>query len=272
MTYQERISRNIGLLTQDEQEQLRTSTIAILGNGGIGGPIALNLCYAGCQHLVLADFDTVEPSNLNRQPFTSEDIGKNKADVLSEHLKRIDPELQIRIYHRLDERNIDEVLSGVKFAVLSLDGPAGSILVTRAARKKGIPVIEGWTTPFLFARWFTWNSIEYESCYGLSTQSLSFSELENNKDIQKQIYRKFVDFVFSIPGIKEFYQRDPVYFQQFMEGKLPTRSFAPYVWGNAMFVVHELIFAGILEKKPKTLAPNVIAFDPLSMRIITMNE
>ena len=268
MSYLERISRNIGLLKLEEQQKIRSCKIAILGTGGIGGPLALNLVYSGCQNLVLVDYDKVEITNLNRQPFTVFDIGKYKVDTLGDQLAQIDPTIRIEKYLKIDESNIETVLRDVEIAVLSLDGPAGSILVARTARTMGIPIIESWATPYLFARWFTSDSIDYESCYGLGTQALSISEIEADRDLQKGIYRKFVDFVFSIPGIKDFYTRDAMYFEQFMKGEAPARSFAPYVWGNSMFASHEIIFAGILQKKPKILAPQVIAFDPMNMSII----
>ncbi len=271
MSYRERISRNIGLITPEEQQEIRMCKIAILGTGGIGGPLALNLVYSGCQNIVLVDYDKVEISNLNRQPYTTLDIGKNKVDALAEHLIRIDPQIHIEKYDKIDESNIAQILEDVMIGVLSLDGPVGSILVTRFARTKGIPIIESWATPYLFSRWFTPDSIDYETCYDLNTQSFSISQIENDNALQKEIYRKFIDFVYSIPGIKEYYQRDREYFEQFIKGEAPARSFAPYVWGNSIFTAHEIIFSGILKKKPMIRAPKVIAFDPLTMKIIEKN-
>lgn len=63
--------------------------IAILGTGGLGAPLALQLAHVGCGNLVLCDQDEVELSNLNRQPFVVADIGKKKVDVLAARLRQI---------------------------------------------------------------------------------------------------------------------------------------------------------------------------------------
>jgi len=73
--YWEHVIRNIGPITFEEQELIRTSRIAVLGVGGLGGPLAENLVRSGCQDLVICDFDVFDESNLNRQICTTEDLG-----------------------------------------------------------------------------------------------------------------------------------------------------------------------------------------------------
>ena len=134
--YWEHIIRNIGPITFDEQETIRTSRVAILGVGGLGGPLAENLVRAGCQNLVICDFDIFDESNLNRQICTMEDIGKRKIDVMESFLHKIDPEVNVRKFFKITQQNIGSVLEGVKVVALTLDDHATSIFIAREVRKR----------------------------------------------------------------------------------------------------------------------------------------
>ena len=109
-SYWERVTRNIGPIMFEEQEIIRTSRVAVLGVGGLGGPLAENLVRAGCQDLVICDFDFFDESNLNRQICTIEDVGKRKIDVMETFLRKIDPEVAIKKFFKITENNIDKVL------------------------------------------------------------------------------------------------------------------------------------------------------------------
>jgi len=100
-SYWEHVIRNIGPITFEEQEMIRTSKVAVLGVGGLGGPLTENLVRAGCQNLVICDFDVFDESILNRQICTIEDIGKIKIDVVAEFLQKIDPEVSVRTFFKI---------------------------------------------------------------------------------------------------------------------------------------------------------------------------
>ncbi|MBW1784772.1 MAG: ThiF family adenylyltransferase [Deltaproteobacteria bacterium] len=68
------MTRNIGPITYKEQELIRTTKVAVLGIGGLGGSLAENLVRTGCQNLVICDQDIFDESNLNRQICTIERI------------------------------------------------------------------------------------------------------------------------------------------------------------------------------------------------------
>jgi sulfur carrier protein ThiS adenylyltransferase len=70
---------------------LRRSVIGIAGAGGLGSNVAFALARAGVGKLIIADFDRIEPSNLNRQQYFIRQIGRVKVDALVENLKRIQP-------------------------------------------------------------------------------------------------------------------------------------------------------------------------------------
>jgi sulfur carrier protein ThiS adenylyltransferase len=78
---------------------LPETAVGIAGCGGLGSNIAHMLVRSGIGKLILADFDTVVMSNLNRQFFFVEDLGKSKVDALEENLKKINPYIQIEKFN-----------------------------------------------------------------------------------------------------------------------------------------------------------------------------
>ena len=104
------------------RDKLRKSRVGIAGCGGLGSNIAMSLVRAGIGELIIADFDQVEPSNLTRQYFFLEDIGKMKTDALRDILLRINPEVVIRtIKEELTPSNLSDLFSGVDVMVEAFD-------------------------------------------------------------------------------------------------------------------------------------------------------
>jgi hypothetical protein len=266
--YWEHVIRNIGPITFEEQETIRTSRVAVLGVGGLGGPLAENLVRAGCQDIVICDMDVFDESNLNRQICTIEDIGKRKIDVVANFLQKIDPEVSVKKVFKITSDNIASVLDGVKVIALTLDDPATSIFIAREARKRKIPMIESWAVPFLFTWWFTSESVSYEDCYGLDTKQYDYNELCNlKKEISLAPYQAFLPKVFTMPGVREKYDREPGAFEDMMSGNIGARSFAPFVRITSDLLSVDVIFSGILNVKPKNLAPNLKGFDYIRMEV-----
>lgn len=121
--YEEAFSRNLGWLTAAEQQVLRGKKIAIAGMGGVGGSHLLTLTRLGIGAFSIADFDTFELANLNRQAGASmASLGKPKAETMAKMAREINPTLKLAIFHEgIDETNLDAFLSGVDVYVDSLD-------------------------------------------------------------------------------------------------------------------------------------------------------
>lgn len=103
-------------------EVLKNKTVAVAGCGGLGSNIAISLVRSGVGHLIIADFDKVELSNLNRQQYVREDIGKPKVEVLAKHLKNINPEAEITaINEKLDPENIKELFKDADILIEAFD-------------------------------------------------------------------------------------------------------------------------------------------------------
>jgi sulfur carrier protein ThiS adenylyltransferase len=80
--------------------RLDTSSVGIAGAGGIGSNVAALLVRAGMGRLVIADFDSVELHNLNRQFFFRDQIGYPKVEALKYNLQLINPDAEIVIHNR----------------------------------------------------------------------------------------------------------------------------------------------------------------------------
>ena len=96
---------------EDSQQKFSSATVAICGLGGLGSNIAVSLARAGIGKLILIDFDKVDISNLHRQQYKANQIGRNKTDALSENLKEIAPYTGIESHTvRITEDNAAELL------------------------------------------------------------------------------------------------------------------------------------------------------------------
>ena len=143
--YLHAFSRNLGWVTEAEQQQLRGKRIAIAGLGGVGGSHLLTLARLGIGAFTLADFDTFDVPNFNRQAGAMvSTLGQPKVDVLSRMALDINPELQLRCFPAgVDDSNLDDFLRDVDLYVDSLDFFAFDARrkMFAACATKGIPAI-----------------------------------------------------------------------------------------------------------------------------------
>lgn len=147
-SYDEFTQRNLGFISASQQEVLRRSRVLICGVGGMGGACLQALVRAGVGGFTLADFDTFEISNLNRQVFASLDtvgLGKIKATV--QQILRINPQLQIDTLGAEWPDRLDELLDRHSIVVNGMDDVAAGIALYRKAREKGATVIDAYTSP-----------------------------------------------------------------------------------------------------------------------------
>jgi molybdopterin/thiamine biosynthesis adenylyltransferase/nitroreductase len=115
--------RNIGWVTDWEQQALRAKRVAIAGMGGVGGFHLLTLARLGIGAFSIADLDRFETANFNRQVgATMQTVGRPKAEVLSEMALDINPEIRItRFDAGVDSENMDAFLAGADLFVDGFD-------------------------------------------------------------------------------------------------------------------------------------------------------
>ncbi len=102
--------------------RVKAARVGVAGLGGLGSQVAIALTRTGFGQLVLADFDVVEPSNLNRQQYFLDQIGQPKAEALAETLRRVNPYVSLRTHPvRLTPENIPVLFSGCTVVVEAFD-------------------------------------------------------------------------------------------------------------------------------------------------------
>ena len=143
--YDAAFSRNIGWVTEAEQARLRQSRVAIGGLGGVGGVHLLTLARLGIGRFSIADFDTFDIVNFNRQVgATVHSLERPKIDVLAEMALAINPEIDLRAFPMgITTETLDAFLDGADVYVDGLDFFAFDArrMTFKACEEKGIPVI-----------------------------------------------------------------------------------------------------------------------------------
>jgi molybdopterin/thiamine biosynthesis adenylyltransferase len=121
--YNTAFSRNIGLITPQEQEKIKNARIAIAGLGGVGGVNLITLMRMGFTKFNIADFDHYEVGNFNRQFGANMDtLKQHKGEVMKTMALKINPEADIKLIPKaLTEEILDEFLEGCDFYVDGLD-------------------------------------------------------------------------------------------------------------------------------------------------------
>lgn len=135
-------NRNRDKITLAEQRALRQKRVGVMGLS-VGGEAAVTLAQEHlCGHIVLADFDCLDLSNLNRLGGGFDDLGVNKAVLVARRVARIDPYLEVTLFpDGVTEENADEFLRGLDLLVEECDHLPMKRAVRERARKAGLNVV-----------------------------------------------------------------------------------------------------------------------------------
>ena len=259
--YSEMISRNIGLLTLEQQERLRSSKAAVLGVGGLGGTIFEVLVRSGVGRFAIVDRDAFDPTNMNRQIFANrQTLGKRKIDVAAEWARAVNTDVELDAFDRVGEDNIDDILQGADVAILAIDSLAPCVIASRKCRQLGIPLVEGWALPYENVRVYTRDTPTLEESYGLPTQGRQIADIPDEEF--RTIQTALLLGLGKIEGVRDFYPDAAI--QKIRQGHIT--SFAPMVWLTAVLMATEAIKV-LLNWGRLALAPDFALYDPFQHRI-----
>jgi len=142
-----RYSRQIMLPDVDleGQEKLLNARVLIVGLGGLGSPVAMYLAAAGVGKLILADFDEVDLSNLQRQIIhNNARIGHNKAQSAAQTLRALNPEIEINcVETKLDASTLKELVASVDVVADCTDNFAIRFALNAACVAEKVPLVSG---------------------------------------------------------------------------------------------------------------------------------
>lgn len=143
----ERYSRHINLpaVGLTGQQKLIDSTALIVGLGGLGSPVAMYLAAAGVGHLIFADFDAVELSNLQRQvAHRTDSIGELKTHSASETCIAMNPDLKIETFNEvLEHETLATLVPRCDIVIEGSDNFPTRFAVNEACVKYGVPLVSG---------------------------------------------------------------------------------------------------------------------------------
>jgi len=142
-----RYSRQIMLpsIGVEGQERLMASRVLVVGLGGLGSPLAMYLAAAGVGKLIVADYDAVDLSNLQRQILHDTNrLGLSKVDSARMTLEALNPEVEIEGYKgAINDDTLPGLVRGIDVVVDGSDNFATRFAVNEACFRAGIPLVSG---------------------------------------------------------------------------------------------------------------------------------
>lgn len=127
---------------KERYQKVKEIRIGIAGAGGLGSNCAANLIRSGFEKFVIADFDVIAGSNLNRQFYFADQVGMPKPDALKENLSRINPRASLEcVQIKLDRENILQVFDGCDAVMEAFDNPLCKAMLFEVLGSKGVPLV-----------------------------------------------------------------------------------------------------------------------------------
>ena len=121
---------------------LQAVTVGIAGAGGLGSNCAMHLVRSGFKRFVIADFDRVEPSNLNRQAFRLDQVGQEKVAALADNMRGVNPDAAVETHVlRLSPENVAGVFSECDAVVEALDAARAKAMLAEAFAPAGLLLV-----------------------------------------------------------------------------------------------------------------------------------
>ena len=226
-------NRTIDFLSEQGFKKIRNSTVTIIGLGGVGSHAAVALIRSGIGKLNLVDFDNLTISSLNRHACANhDDIGKNKASLLKDHLLKIYPYSDINVYNDFFHLDSSIKILGNKpdYVIDAIDSINPKTILLQYCYENKIPVI---------------------SCMGAATKTdpsmLRIDDLSKTcicqlaKDIRKGLRKRGIE-----TGIKTVFSLEPAAVKSLppdlseltvkrgrIRNKLPSMGFMPGIFGYA---------------------------------------
>lgn len=138
----DRYSRTRKLVGEEGLARLKEASVLVIGVGGVGSYAAEAVARAGVGKLTLMDGDTVQPSNLNRQLVAlTSTLGRNKAEVMAERVRDIDPGIEVAALARFYEEDDDLDLTAYDWVIDAIDSVIAKTALIRTATEKNVNIV-----------------------------------------------------------------------------------------------------------------------------------
>ena len=136
-------SRTQALIGENNVEKITSKRVTIVGVGGVGGYVATLLARAGVEKMRIIDFDTVSPSNFNRQVVAVKgNEGRLKVEALKDILLSINEDIEVdSVPQKLDKDNVSSLLENSDIVVDAIDIVKDKVALIIYCKKHNINVI-----------------------------------------------------------------------------------------------------------------------------------
>lgn len=242
--YAEMTTRNIGFVTRHEQERLRAATVFVCGTGGMGGACILALARMGVGHLIIADLDEFEISNLNRQVFCFTDtVDVHKAEATATICARINPEMRVTVHHADWPDHVLDAVAQAAVVVNGTDDLGASLLLYRTARAAGKTVIDAYASPLPSVFVTEATDAPHEERLGYPTVGTAWDAL--SEDQRAAAFLREAEHVVIHSSSREYIDLDMV--GDVVAGRRSRMSFAPMVILTGQLLAYE-VTAAVLDR------------------------
>ncbi|MCD6101146.1 MAG: ThiF family adenylyltransferase [Candidatus Marinimicrobia bacterium] len=265
--------RSFGVYTEEEQERLQKASACVIGLGCVGELEAVMLARIGVGKLTIIDYDYLEVSNLNRNPYaTMSLLGRSKVDNMEALLRDIDSSLQVqKINRRLTIENGLELINGHDILLQAIDHIASRIAIHRCAKRAGIPCVTmSGAPPFrAIVTTISPDGVDYEEFFDFPTRHIPDEELSKDQvqeELQK-LKRKRVEVAHQHGAVDEWADL-------YLSGEREIWAVTPQrPYMTSILAVQEAV-KWILKKEPRVVAPDFLSIDldRIQSPVVLMNK
>lgn len=232
--------RNIGFVSASQQARLRAGTVLVCGTGGMGGACLQALVRVGVGRLILADIDSFEVSNLNRQVFATIDtLGQDKAAATAAALRRINPDLDLEVLGAEWTDHAADLVGRADVVVNGTDDLGAALLLYRTARAVGRAVVDAYAAPLPSVYVTMPGDRDHEARLGYPTRAIAWNAL--TPALREEAFRKEIEWVLTHSSSR--HHIDLAVVAEVVAGQRPRMSFAPMVIATGQLMAFEAVNA-----------------------------
>lgn len=260
--YQAFSTRNIGFLSQKEQIKIKKSSVFLPGAGGMGGTTLACLARMGFEHFIIADMDTFELSNFNRQMFANLDtIGVAKTAAAKTALLKINPNISIDIYDDNWVTQLDQILPNVNIVINGCDDIRATVQLLRKCQTYGLTCIDAFASTLPNVYVVRPNDPRPEEWLDFPTLAIDYEQITT--EMQSLALQQEIIYVSSNTPSMTYIDGKIV--KEMLQGKRKRPSFAPMVWMTSCLMCYEA--TKVILNKKTTVTYKGAFFDPYTFQI-----
>lgn len=254
--------RNFGFVTKEQQLKLKEICIFIPGVGGMGGTALECLARMGVENFIIADFDTFEVSNLNRQIMcTIETIHKEKLISAKNRVLQINPNAQIKMFGKDWVEHLDQILPDSDLVLNGCDDIKSTVLLARKCKQFKKFIVDAYASTLPNVYVVNPHKKSQEEFHGFATLNKSVAEI--TPEIEKQSLHKEIQYIMAATSSVNYVVPEAI--EGLLNGSIKRFSFCPMVWMTSTLMCHEVL--KIIFNKPQIIGIEGFFVNPWTLKV-----